>query len=233
MNKVIELSQVHQQFNLGKVIVPALRGVDLDVSSGEFVALVGASGSGKSTLLNIIGGLCRSTSGMVKVQGVSLAELTENQLCLFRRKHIGFIFQSFNLISNLTALENVELPLIFSGISKAERRKRAEEILEVVGLTDRKKHKPNELSGGQQQRVSIARAMVQHPDILLADEPTGNLDSTTSREIMEFMKQMNEELKMTLVMVTHDREMAKYAHRVVHLKDGRIIKEEDNQEASI
>jgi len=231
MDKVIEVRGVVQQFNLGKVLVPALRGVDLDVYAGEFVALVGASGSGKSTLLNIIGGLTPCTAGEVRVQNVLMNNLTENQICLFRRKHIGFIFQSFNLLPNLTALENVEMPLTFAGVAKKERRKRAERMLEIVGLSERMGHKPNELSGGQQQRVSIARALVNNPQIVLADEPTGNLDSATSLEIMELMKDMNEKLNMTFLVVTHDEEVAQYAHRVVHLKDGRVIKEERKREA--
>lgn len=224
--KVVEVKSVIQEFNLGSVNIPALQGIDFDVSSGEFVALVGPSGSGKSTLLNIIGGLCRSTAGEIWVQHVLLNKLNENQICLFRRNHIGFIFQSFHLLPNLSALENIEMPLIFFGISKKERRERAKEILQTVGLSDRMNHKPNELSGGQQQRVSIARALINNPGIVLADEPTGNLDSATGLDIMELMKKMNDERKMTFIVVTHDQEVADYAHRVVHLKDGRIVKED-------
>ena len=219
---IIQTRDLVQNFALGKTYVKALRGVNLTIQKGEFISLVGSSGSGKSTLLNLIGGLNPATSGEVRVKGVLFNNIDENQLALFRRQHIGFIFQSFNLISTLTALENVELPLLFVGVSKSERRARAIKMLEQVGLSERMNHKPNELSGGQQQRVSIARALINNPEIILADEPTGNLDSKTGTEIMNLMREMNELNGQTLVVVTHDKEVANYSHRIINLRDGII-----------
>jgi putative ABC transport system ATP-binding protein len=230
VDNIIKLRDVIHKFYLGKVVVPALMGIDLDIGLGEFLALVGPSGSGKSTLLNIIGGLCRCTSGEVFIRNCNINNLTENQICLFRRKHIGFIFQSYNLFSNLTAIENIEMPLTFAGLPKKDRQKKAEKMIDMVGLWDRMNHKPNELSGGQQQRVSIARALINNPDIILADEPTGNLDSVTGMDIMKLMKKMNQEFNTTFIVVTHNWEVANYAHRIVHLKDGRITKQETRRE---
>lgn len=186
------------------------------------VALLGPSGSGKSTFLNILGGLLPATSGSVKIRDHELGTMTENELCLFRRAHLGFIFQSYNLISSMTAADNVALSLTFAGVPRKERRERALEVLEIVGLADRIDHKPSELSGGQQQRVSIARALVNHPEIILADEPTGNLDSKTSTDIMDMITRLNEEANQTFVIVTHDPDAAQYCSKIVHMKDGII-----------
>jgi len=193
------------------------------------VALLGPSGSGKSTFLNVLGGLVPPTSGEVIIKDFRISDMTENELCLFRREHLGFIFQSYNLISTMNAIENVALALTFAGVKKDIRLKRAKEALEIVGLVDRMEHKPSELSGGQQQRVSIARALVNHPEIILADEPTGNLDSKTSTDIMEMITKLNREEKQTFVIVTHDPEAAKYCTKVIHMRDGLIERWEDQR----
>ncbi|WP_407942204.1 ABC transporter ATP-binding protein [Microaerobacter geothermalis] len=218
------IQQVSHSFMMGKIEVPVLHQISLSIKRGELVSLCGTSGSGKSTLLNLMAGLMKPTSGEVIVNGEIISRMTENQLCLFRRKYMGFIFQSYHLLPNLTALENVELPLVFSGESPKTRRKKATEILERVGLGDRMKHKPNELSGGQQQRVSIARALINQPAIVLADEPTGNLDSGTEAEILSMLKQMNQELGSTFVIVTHDEAVAAQSHRTIYLRDGKIAR---------
>jgi len=194
------------------------------------VALLGPSGSGKSTFLNVLGGLIPPTSGEVIIKDYRISDMTENELCLFRREHLGFIFQSYNLISSMNAIENVALALTFAGVKKNIRLERAKEALEIVGLLDRMEHKPNELSGGQQQRVSIARALVNHPEIILADEPTGNLDTKTSADIMEMITKLNRENKQTFVIVTHDPEAAKYCTKVIHMRDGLIERCEEQQE---
>lgn len=193
------------------------------------MALLGPSGSGKSTFLNVLGGLVPPTSGEVIIKDYRISDMTENELCLFRREHLGFIFQSYNLISTMNAIENVALALTFAGVKKDIRLKRAKEALEIVGLVDRMEHKPSELSGGQQQRVSIARALVNHPEIILADEPTGNLDSKTSADIMEMITKLNREEMQTFVIVTHDPEAAKYCTKVIHMRDGLIERSEDQR----
>lgn len=219
----LTVTGVNHSYGTGKIKVPVLFDINLHISKGEFVALCGSSGSGKSTLLNLLAGLTKPDEGSVMVSGEEISRYSENELCLFRRKSMGFIFQSYNLLPNLTALENVELPLIFAGESVRKRRARAQEILEHVGLTGRLDHKPNELSGGQQQRVSIARALVNQPSIILADEPTGNLDSKTEQEILTLMRQMNKENKTTFIIVTHEQEVAEQSDRVIYLQDGRVV----------
>jgi putative ABC transport system ATP-binding protein len=209
---------------MGDAFVDALRGVDLTVARGEFVALVGPSGSGKSTVLNLVGGLDQPTSGQVWINGTELSASDERILTQHRRRHVGFVFQSFNLLPRLTAEENVALPLMFSDVSEKERRARARALLERVGLEHRLEHRPTQLSGGEQQRVAIARALVGEPALLLADEPTGNLDTTTGAEIMALLKKLNQEGGLTLLVVTHDAEVAAFADRVVELRDGRVEK---------
>jgi putative ABC transport system ATP-binding protein len=221
---------LHKDFKLGKNNISILKGIDLNIEQGEMVALLGPSGSGKSTFLNVLGGLIPPTSGEVIIKDYRISDMTENELCLFRREHLGFIFQSYNLISSMNAIENVALALTFAGVKKNIRLERAKEALEIVGLLDRMEHKPNELSGGQQQRVSIARALVNHPEIILADEPTGNLDTKTSADIMEMITKLNRENKQTFVIVTHDPEAAKYCTKVIHMRDGLIERCEEQQE---
>ena len=223
---LLELRQVVKVYGKGSAAVHALRGIDLKVWSGEFVALMGSSGSGKSTCLNILGCLDQPSSGQYLFQGVDVGRLSRTQRALVRRYFIGFVFQSFNLLERASALENVELPLLYQRLPRALRRKRAMEALEAVGLGDRLRHTPSELSGGQQQRVAIARALVTEPLLLLADEPTGNLDSKTSHEIMEIFCRLNRERGLTIVMVTHEPDIASYAHRKVILSDGKVVKEE-------
>lgn len=219
---LVQCSNVIKNFQMGKVQVEILKGVSLNIEKGEFAAIIGESGSGKSTLLNILGGLMPFDKGEVSIADTNLHNLNENQRALFRRKSIGFIFQSYNLLPQLTAFENVEMPLIFTGMSKANRKKAVLDILERVGLKDRMDHKPSELSGGQQQRVSIARALVNNPAIILADEPTGNLDSKTSVEILDLLKGLNESLNMTFVVVTHSKRVCDYADSIIKMKDGLL-----------
>ncbi len=207
---------------MGDAFVDALRGVDLTIARGEFVALVGPSGSGKSTVLNLIGGLDRPTSGQVWINGTELSASDERTLTRHRRQHVGFVFQSFNLLPRLTAEENVALPLMFSGMPEKERRSRARDLLKRVSLERRLDHRPTQLSGGEQQRVAIARALIGQPALLLADEPTGNLDTGTGAEIMALLKKLNQEQDLTLLVVTHDAEVAAFADRVVKLRDGRV-----------
>ncbi|WNC12902.1 ABC transporter ATP-binding protein [Brevibacillus brevis] len=214
---------VNHSYGTGKIKVPVLFDINLHIGQGEFVALCGSSGSGKSTLLNLLAGLTKPDEGSVIVSGEEISRYNENELCLFRRKSMGFIFQSYNLLPNLTALENVELPLIFAGEGVRKRREKAKAILERVGLEGRLDHKPNELSGGQQQRVSIARALVNQPGIILADEPTGNLDSKTEQEILALMREMNKENGTTFIIVTHEQEVAEHSDRVIYLQDGRVV----------
>jgi putative ABC transport system ATP-binding protein len=210
-----------REYDMGGEVVRALRGVDVTIRRNEFVAIMGPSGSGKSTLMNVIGCLDSPTSGEYWLNGHRVSELGDNELARIRNKEIGFVFQTFNLLPRATALHNVELPLVYGGIGAKERRDRAEEALRRVGLTDRVAHRPNELSGGQRQRVAIARALVNRPSILLADEPTGNLDSATSTEIMALFEELFRE-GQTIVLVTHEHDIAAHAARQVHLKDGRV-----------
>ena len=220
---MIRMERVTKIYRLGQIEVPALRGIDLEIKPGEMVAIMGPSGSGKSTLMNIMGCLDQPTSGIYELEGIPVSRLNDNQLAEIRNKKIGFVFQTFNLLPRTSALANVELPLIYGG--GTNRRERALEALRKVGILERAKHRPSELSGGEQQRVAIARALVNNPSIILADEPTGNLDSKTSQEIMELFARLNQDEGITVVLVTHDREMAEYARRIIHLRDGQISHE--------
>ncbi len=222
MEPFITTIDLHKVFRMGQERVHALNGVNLTIDKGEFVAILGTSGSGKSTLLNMLAGLEKPTKGQIIIGGISLEKLNEKELTKFRQLNVGFVFQSYHLIPTLNALENVSLGLIFKGVPRAKRDKMAKEMLSLVGLSDRVHHKPSELSGGQQQRVSIARAFVDRPKIVFADEPTGNLDSRTSREIMELIMGMAKEYNQTMVMVTHDETNALYARRVFHIIDGKL-----------
>jgi len=222
---IIEVKNLHKTYKNGSIEVEALKKVDFGVTQKEFVSIMGASGSGKSTLMNILGCLDSITEGEYILDGENVAGLKSNMLAQIRNKKIGFVFQSFNLLPKLSSLQNVELPMIYAGVSKAKRREAANLALERVGLTDRAKHKPNELSGGQRQRVAIARALVNSPAILLADEPTGNLDSTSSEEIMGIFQQLNKE-GATIVMVTHENDIAQHSGRIITFRDGEIISDE-------
>jgi len=223
MDVVVRAVGLTRRYKMGDTFVDALRGVDLSIARGEFVALVGPSGSGKSTVLNLIGGLDRPTSGDVWINGTELGNSDERTLTRHRRSSVGFVFQSFNLLPRLTAEENVALPLMFSGVPEKERLTRARALLERVGLGPRLAHRPTQLSGGEQQRVAIARALVARPAILLADEPTGNLDTVTGADIMGLLQELNQERTLTLLTVTHDPEVAAFADRVVRLRDGQVI----------
>ena len=224
MGALIHIENMKKIYNPGENEVRALDGIDLDIEKGDLVAIVGHSGSGKSTLMNMLGCLDTPTSGKYVLDGQDVASMTDNQLADVRNKEIGFIFQGFNLISNLDAVGNVELPLVYRGVSKNERKQLAMEALKSVGLEDRRKHKPNEMSGGQQQRVAVARAVAAKPPIILADEPTGNLDTKSTQEIMEILKELHRSGR-TVIIITHDEEIASQAHRVIRILDGRI--EED------
>jgi len=220
--EIVRLEGVTKVYRMGKVEVQALRGVNLSVKRGEFIAILGPSGSGKSTLLNMIGCLDKPTSGKVFIDGKDTSRLNENELAALRREKIGFVFQQFNLIHTLNALENVALPMLFAGIRRAERMKRAKNLLEKVGLSHRIYHKPMELSGGEQQRVAIARALANNPEIIVADEPTGNVDTDTGNAIMEIFEQLNEE-RRTIILVTHDFDIAAHAYRKFRMKDGTLL----------
>jgi putative ABC transport system ATP-binding protein len=222
---VIELDHIHKTYTMGDVEVHALRGVSLSISAGEFVAIMGASGSGKSTTMNIIGCLDRPTRGTYILDGEDVSEMTKDQRADIRCRKIGFVFQGFNLLSRTSALENVELPMLYLGVDGAERHQRAMGALAAVGLEGREQNHPNQLSGGQQQRVAVARSLVNNPALILADEPTGNLDSRTSVEVMEIFQRLNREMGITLVLVTHEPDIAQYAQRVVVFKDGKIKKD--------
>ena len=224
MGALIHIENMKKIYNPGENEVRALDGIDLDIEKGDLVAIVGHSGSGKSTLMNMLGCLDTPTSGKYVLDGQDVASMTDNQLADVRNKEIGFIFQGFNLISNLDAVGNVELPLVYRGVSKSERKQLAVEALQSVGLEDRMKHKPNEMSGGQQQRVAVARAIAAKPPIILADEPTGNLDTKSTQEIMEILKELHRSGR-TVIIITHDEEIASQAHRVIRILDGRV--EED------
>jgi putative ABC transport system ATP-binding protein len=224
-NAVIRVEEVHKYYDLGETRVHALRGVSLEIRRGEFVAVMGASGSGKSTFMNILGCLDKPSSGRYLLEGIDVSQHDKRALALIRNQKIGFVFQGFNLLARTTALENTELPTLYAKIDKAERHKRASEALELVGLADRAEHYPSQMSGGQQQRVAVARALVNRPSILLADEPTGNLDSRTSVEIMEVFQDLNDR-GLTLVMVTHELDVAQFAKRVIVFRDGKIRKDE-------
>ena len=227
---IIRTDQLCKDYVLGAETVRAVRGVDLEIARGEFVAVMGPSGSGKSTFMNMIGCLDTPTSGRYWLNSQLVSELSDDQLARVRNKEIGFVFQTFNLLPRATALHNVELPLIYAGVGSKERRRRAEEKLELVGLSDRMGHRPPELSGGQRQRVAVARALVNEPALLLADEPTGNLDSATGTEVMEQFRGLNEQ-GQTIVLVTHEHDIAAYARRQVHLRDGMIEKDFLNEPA--
>ena len=223
---LIELQGVHKTYDLGEVKVHALCGVELRIGRGEFLALMGPSGSGKSTLLNIIGCLDRPTRGTYRLDGQEVSSMSRDQLARIRNEKIGFIFQNFNLLPRTSALENVELPLLYApGLSARQRRRRALAMLELVGLADRSDHHPNQLSGGQQQRVAIARALTNNPSIVLADEPTGNLDSESGAQILELLKRLSREDGKTVIIVTHDPDAAAIADRIIRLKDGAVIGE--------
>ena len=227
---VIQVKNLYKIFRVGNSKVRALNGVDLTIYRGEFCAIVGTSGSGKSTMLNMLAGLEKPTKGEVIVAGEHLENMTENQLVRFRREKIGFIFQSFNLLGTMNAVENVALPLTFRGVDKKTREEKASKMLDLVGLSKHKKHRPNEMSGGQQQRVGVARALVLDPEIIFADEPTGNLDSHTSEDVLKLMRKVVQEKNQTLVMVTHDNHLAGFADRVFHIIDGKIVNIEDRKD---
>ena len=226
---MITIKNLSHQFEIGKkgnkTIIPVLKDVSLEVGKGEIVTVVGRSGSGKSTLLNLVSGFIRPTEGEIIIDGTPVTELSESKFADFRIKHLGFIFQSFQLIQSMTAYENVELPLVLQGMGEAERKKKTEEMLTTVGLLEYKDHYPGELSGGQQQRVSISRALVVNPPIILADEPTGSLDSETEEELLAFIVQLNRELGITFLIITHDDQVARIGHRTIELRDGRVLEE--------
>ncbi len=223
--ELIELNEIRKSYRLGEVVVPVLRGVSFKVSEGELAALMGASGSGKSTLMNILGCLDRPTAGEYWLKGREISRLTADQRARLRNNELGFVFQSFNLLPRTSALDNVALPLSYgqANLTQADSRRRAEEMLGLVGLQDRMNHEPSQLSGGQQQRVAIARALVNRPQVILADEPTGNLDSRTSEDILALFQRLNQENGITVILVTHDAEVARHARRVVHIQDGLIV----------
>lgn len=222
MEAILNVQSVKKSYRMGKVLVPALRDVSFDVSEGEFLTIFGPSGSGKSTLLHVIGCLDRPDSGEILIEGVNVLKLNDDRLAELRLKKIGFVFQFFNLLPRLSALRNVELPLIIAGIPEREAREKAKEMVALMGLEARMNHRPSELSGGEQQRVAMARALINNPKIVLADEPTGNLDTKTGWEIVQLMKKLNQEKKQTFIVVTHDPHIAETADRIVYLKDGII-----------
>lgn len=225
-NNIVKTIDLWKIYRVGKVKYPALRGVSLEIREGEFVGIVGPSGSGKTTLLNLIGALDRPTKGDILIKGISLSKLSGDELARLRNKEIGFVFQFYNLIPYMSALENVELPLVASGVSIEERRRRAIELLELFGLKDKIYKKPNELSGGEQQRVAISRALINDPSIILADEPTGNVDSKTGHLIVQTFRKLVDDKNVTIIMVTHNPQMVEYCDRIIYLKDGTIEREE-------
>lgn len=221
---LIQIKGLSKKYRLGQEVITAIKKVDLEIAQGEFLCILGTSGSGKTTLLNIISGLERPTRGQVIIKGKNLTKMKERDMASFRRKFMGFMFQSYNLLPSLTAVENVALPLIFDGVPNKARIKRSKELLTQVGLEKRLKNKPTEMSGGQQQRVSIARAMINNPKIIFADEPTGNLDTKTTKDIMNILTEKVKNQGVTLIMVTHELELSQYADRVIHMIDGEIVK---------
>ena len=232
ISAILQLEKIRKSYYLGKQELPVLKGITLDIFKNEYVALMGPSGSGKSTLMNILGCLDSPTSGKYTLNGSDVSRMEDNDLALVRNKEIGFVFQQFNLLPRLTAAENVALPLVYAGISKKDRIERASEVLHRVRLEDRMHHKPNELSGGQCQRVAIARALINNPAIILADEPTGNLDSRTSHEIMEILAKIHGDGN-TVILVTHEEDISKFAHRVIRLRDGVIETDRVNNKPSL
>jgi len=220
---IIELRDVWKIYDMGEVSVPALRGITLKIYPGDGVAIVGTSGSGKSTLLNMVGSLDIPTKGKVLLDGIDITKFTESELAQLRGKKIGFVFQTFNLIPSMSALENVELPMIFQNVPAEKRRERAKKLLSMVGLSHKFNNRPNQLSGGESQRVAIARALANNPEVILADEPTGNLDTKTGQEIMDLLRNLHVHEKKTLIIVTHDLDMAKHLEIIIRLKDGKII----------
>ena len=221
MSNVIEIRNIIRDFKLGSETVHVLKGIDLDIERGDYIAIMGPSGSGKSTLMNILGCLDTPTSGTYILNGQDVSQMQDDELAEIRNKEIGFVFQTFNLLPRTTALENVALPMVYAGISKSERTQRAKEVLTDVGLADRMDHRPNQLSGGQRQRVAVGRALVNRPSIILADEPTGNLDSKTSEEIMQLMDEIHTNGN-TVIVVTHEEDIAARAHRIIRLRDGMV-----------
>ena len=226
-SSIIEIKNIKKEYIMGSQLIAALKDVSLNINKGEYVALMGPSGSGKSTLMNILGCLDSPTAGSYKLNNTEVSEMTDDELAHVRNKEIGFIFQTFNLLPRLTSLENVALPMVYAGMSKVERTQRAEQVMEMVGLKDRMDHKPNELSGGQRQRVAIARALVNNPSIILADEPTGNLDTKTSYEIMAIMEEISSKGN-TVIIVTHEEDIAKHARRILRLRDGLVESDLEN-----
>lgn len=224
-NAVVQVKDVKKIYRMGEVAVQALKGININVQKGEFLSIMGPSGCGKSTLMHILGCLDKPTSGHVLLDNVDIGDMDDNNLAEIRNKKVGFVFQTFNLLPKLNAIENVELPLIYAGVKLEERRKRALDLLEIVGLKERAEHRPTELSGGQSQRVAIARALINNPTLVLADEPTGNLDSKSGEEIIELFKELNGR-GITLIIVTHDQEIANHSKRILRLKDGLVLSDE-------
>jgi ABC-type lipoprotein export system ATPase subunit len=222
MDVLMEIERLNHSYSMGNSSLSVLKDINLSIKSGEFVAIVGKSGSGKSTLLQLMAGFMKPEKGKINILGTNITGLNENEMAIFRQKNMGFVFQSYNLIPTMTAIENVELPLELAGENRQKRRKRAAEVLETIGLAHREHHYPTELSGGEQQRIAIGRAIVSKPKIILADEPTGNLDSETETQIIKQLIDINKSLKTTLIVVTHDHEIAQSADRIINIKDGRI-----------
>ncbi|WP_435138019.1 ABC transporter ATP-binding protein [Formosa sp. A9] len=232
MSNVIEISNIIRDFKLGQETVHVLKGIDLTIKRGDYIAIMGPSGSGKSTLMNLLGCLDTPTAGTYILNGKDVSKMTDDELADIRNTEIGFVFQTFNLLPRTTALDNVALPMVYAGLSKSERHKRAEEVLTEVGLADRMDHKPNQLSGGQRQRVAVGRALVNKPSIILADEPTGNLDSKTSVEIMALFDTIHSQGN-TVILVTHEEDIAEHAHRIIRLRDGLIESDKRNEKLTV